>query len=408
MALIATGDNLNDAREHRETASYKRPTWVARPSKSQMRNPSRAPEKGRRSGSVLWPLGRGVGAARLVAPVFLGFTMTVSLLCPACQAKLKAPEASAGRTLRCPRCRQSITVPASTPAARQVQDRDDEIENVAIDSASRVLEDSDSIDNPSLAERGISSKKRIGLTVAVALFVVGVAGVGLGIVLFLKRGGDEHRGKKEEQVVAQQDKAAELHAERNRDFFQITEPMIDATAAASMSMCWLNDYPKHTQRGDFDAAEAASVISENCILRARAGEAKLLNAQRHFLAKHGMNAKEWGPTFRKSYPEMDLILDEVKQAVRTACDAQMLKVSLHFVGQFDKIRMDLNAQAKQDPDLNRQLNLKGPRLIQERFHEYRMEYLRAHASKMLEEVLRDVNAVNTIKQLRAKVHGQAG
>jgi hypothetical protein len=44
--------------------------------------------------------------------------MPLSLSCPGCAARLKAPDAAAGRTLRCPRCQAAIPVPAASgPAA---------------------------------------------------------------------------------------------------------------------------------------------------------------------------------------------------------------------------------------------------------------------------------------------------
>lgn len=39
--------------------------------------------------------------------------MPFSLSCPACGARLKAPDAAAGRTLRCPKCGGPVAVPAA-------------------------------------------------------------------------------------------------------------------------------------------------------------------------------------------------------------------------------------------------------------------------------------------------------
>jgi hypothetical protein len=43
--------------------------------------------------------------------------MPLSISCPGCAARLKAPDAAAGRTVRCPRCQAAISVPAAGPAA---------------------------------------------------------------------------------------------------------------------------------------------------------------------------------------------------------------------------------------------------------------------------------------------------
>jgi hypothetical protein len=43
--------------------------------------------------------------------------MPVSLSCPACGARLKAPDNAAGRTFRCPKCQGPVVVPASGPTA---------------------------------------------------------------------------------------------------------------------------------------------------------------------------------------------------------------------------------------------------------------------------------------------------
>src|SRR4051794_19472270 len=43
--------------------------------------------------------------------------MPISLTCPACGARLKAPDHAAGRTLRCPKCQGAVAVPVAGPAA---------------------------------------------------------------------------------------------------------------------------------------------------------------------------------------------------------------------------------------------------------------------------------------------------
>jgi hypothetical protein len=41
--------------------------------------------------------------------------MPVPISCPACGARLKAPDNAAGRTFRCPRCQAPVVVPGSGP-----------------------------------------------------------------------------------------------------------------------------------------------------------------------------------------------------------------------------------------------------------------------------------------------------
>lgn len=43
--------------------------------------------------------------------------MSISIVCPSCQQKLKAPDAGAGRKLKCPKCGKSISIPAQTGAS---------------------------------------------------------------------------------------------------------------------------------------------------------------------------------------------------------------------------------------------------------------------------------------------------
>lgn len=42
--------------------------------------------------------------------------MSIIVVCPRCGAKLKAPDASAGRTFACPKCKETVTVPNSAHA----------------------------------------------------------------------------------------------------------------------------------------------------------------------------------------------------------------------------------------------------------------------------------------------------
>lgn len=45
--------------------------------------------------------------------------MPIAVTCPHCGTKLKAPDKAAGKTLNCPKCASSISVPANEPAGRQ-------------------------------------------------------------------------------------------------------------------------------------------------------------------------------------------------------------------------------------------------------------------------------------------------
>lgn len=50
--------------------------------------------------------------------------MSISLLCSSCNSKLSAPDAAAGQSLTCPKCKAAITVPTTKPAFEVVDEHE--------------------------------------------------------------------------------------------------------------------------------------------------------------------------------------------------------------------------------------------------------------------------------------------
>ncbi len=72
--------------------------------------------------------------------------MPVRVTCPTCDARLKAPEGSAGRTVRCPRCTGPVVVPAAPAPPAPVAFRQSEFEPTPTDDGGNPFEDAAAAD----------------------------------------------------------------------------------------------------------------------------------------------------------------------------------------------------------------------------------------------------------------------
>jgi hypothetical protein len=91
--------------------------------------------------------------------------MPVSVTCHTCDARLKAPDDSAGRTFRCPRCSGAVVVPAApSPASDFAFDRgtasSDDDENLFEDQGSAGESDETETKSPRKSPRPTANKKR--------------------------------------------------------------------------------------------------------------------------------------------------------------------------------------------------------------------------------------------------------
>lgn len=91
--------------------------------------------------------------------------MPISLACPACAARLKAPDGSAGRTLGCPKCRGAVVVPSVPgPATDFTFDREtDQDDGTPFDAAGPSSEPGE-LDNetPRTVRRATKKKRKAG------------------------------------------------------------------------------------------------------------------------------------------------------------------------------------------------------------------------------------------------------
>lgn len=108
----------------------------------------------------------------------------------------------------------------------------------------------------------------------------------------------------------------------------------------------------------------------------------ILTWQRLFMDRYKMDTKQWKPDFEKRYPDRQLLHEEASEAARAFCRDKSLEYSRHLV---------------------LELPPNGPKLGEESWHEYRMEYLRKEAPKMVEEVVDRVKGLDSFKKMKAKV-----
>ncbi|MBX9582338.1 MAG: zinc-ribbon domain-containing protein, partial [Gemmataceae bacterium] len=55
--------------------------------------------------------------------------MPILLTCPDCSARMRAPDAAAGKVVRCPKCQARIPVPTAAPAFEVVEPPDIEVDD---------------------------------------------------------------------------------------------------------------------------------------------------------------------------------------------------------------------------------------------------------------------------------------
>src|SRR5579862_2023227 len=81
--------------------------------------------------------------------------MPITFACPHCDRTIKAPDASAGKSVKCPRCGEALTVPAPPPAAFGFQaDQADEPAAVPPKEKVRPIRRLDDDEDAPMASRG--------------------------------------------------------------------------------------------------------------------------------------------------------------------------------------------------------------------------------------------------------------
>jgi|GEM_PF-2634999 len=110
--------------------------------------------------------------------------MPIAVVCPGCAAKLNAPDATAGKTVKCPKCKEPLAVPAESPAP-QFEVVDEPVppkpaKPKPVKKSDVVLDDEDDDDDEDMEERPKKKKGKkkpaaAGLSPAVIAAIVGGA-----------------------------------------------------------------------------------------------------------------------------------------------------------------------------------------------------------------------------------------
>ncbi|VTR94805.1 Uncharacterized protein OS=Fimbriimonas ginsengisoli Gsoil 348 GN=OP10G_1685 PE=4 SV=1 [Gemmata massiliana] len=95
--------------------------------------------------------------------------MPIPISCPGCEARIKAPDAAAGKVVRCPKCQGRIAVPATEPAFEVVDEPDDEQDDEPVRPKR-----SPKSDRPSKKQRPTKSGAPVLLLVGVGVLVLGL------------------------------------------------------------------------------------------------------------------------------------------------------------------------------------------------------------------------------------------
>jgi hypothetical protein len=109
--------------------------------------------------------------------------MPIPLTCPGCSARMKAPDAAAGKAVRCPRCQARIAVPAAAPAFEVVEPPDIEVEDEPVRPKPRREREPDR-DRPArkAKRKPARSGPPVGLLAGLGVLLLG--GVALGVYWF--------------------------------------------------------------------------------------------------------------------------------------------------------------------------------------------------------------------------------
>lgn len=307
--------------------------------------------------------------------------MPFVVACPTCRQSLTVHEEAAGQQVSCPHCRYPLTVP-------------DAPESNDADSSSEF----DSTDSPSERPRrrkGEATGGKWGLWLAVLLGAVLIVAVA---VVVVSRG----RGRVERDAVAV---IGGSDSEGDRGYMEVLELSYEIDAVLKMTQFWLTDYSRSAWLDDARSTEAALVVSGWCETTSQALQDNQTQRRKRFAERHGMDSKEWRPAFTKRYPERDIIFDEITGVVRKRCAFQLADISKHLDAKYKAIHKELSTEADADPRVNAEFAARGPQMIENRLHEYRMTYLRQRAPQMIREVQEEVKKLDSIRQLRAKVNG---
>jgi len=206
-------------------------------------------------------------------------------------------------------------------------------------------------------------------------------------------------GNKEEK---RSDAGRDATAERDRDYLDILESMLEVDGAANGKKFWLSADTDPAFK-DLRGGEALRVVSRGFDPKLSSGEFIIVEKRKMFAAAHGIDSKEWRAEFVKRHPEREAMNDEVRVVVRRLCDTRLGDISAHLIEKRVAISKDLFKRADADPALNARVALNGPKMIDDELHEYRVRYLEKEGPKLAEEVQAEVNKMDSLVRLRKKL-----
>jgi hypothetical protein len=175
--------------------------------------------------------------------------------------------------------------------------------------------------------------------------------------------------------------------DKNRDYLKVLEGGYLMTAYHEMDFEWGQN--ERDLLGDpLDTFDAVTVLRRTYDGRYKAAENTQLEYRKLFLARHGLDSKDWKPEFQKQFPERDILFDEVKRMAGDLRQRHGTEVRVHLSKKHSAIA-ETAALGQLRPE----------------FNAYRQAYILDLAPKMADEVEPAVMKMDSVVRLRKKVLG---
>lgn len=351
------------------------------------------PERGGGQGPFFGGPGRACRERLCVRrSVFSGPIMPIPTVCPSCCKKLSAPDNAAGRKVKCPGCGNSLTIPNSDANEESytqpfVSDRDRTKHRLKASSGSRKM-----------------------VFVAASLAVV-ISLAALGAVLLGGKGGKQTDRTDPPAVPTTTGTPSATSiptgtgsiADRDRDYFSVDEAGFEITGLLEGEMAWGRGAERAAWFDDLKGPEALLAVNAEFRKVVRPVQDLQLRKRKEFVEKYGVDSKTWKIQYLTRYPESEIIFDEIKSLAEEVCLSQRTDVSSHLVLKQKQFHDELSAAADKDPAINAQFARNGPKMIEDRVHTYRMEYLSKQMPGLIEKLRTKLTTMESITKLRAKV-----
>jgi hypothetical protein len=239
----------------------------------------------------------------------------------------------------------------------------------------------------------------------IVICVLTLAGIiGAAIYLVTRPGGTATPSESADLAARPGNKSAPSES-ADRDYFAVLLFNYEITAVGSLGLFMLEDAGKFpcfraadNDRNfivaDTEATKARILVNDICSQECQELERQALAKKKVFLTHHHLDYKDYTDTFKRNYPERDLIFEEIKQMTKERVRSKIIGVW--------SARL-LNEQVRISRTTPLPWTAEVADAMDKQWWEYRRSYLKREVPKMTRELREQVRAMPSVREMASKI-----